>query len=180
MIAEAEVLDELGLLPGDIREQLTVRGIAPAPGDLLTIGDVQLEVVKPRTPCEVMEGVRPGLRAQLVGRAGWCARALTGGTISVGDRIEPGHIDDAPALVDLRAALVAWEPTAVDADVLAAMTAACARAVADITNATPELTPSALYRLHDVASTLVMELARSHPEAAAPILEVLAKTYRAG
>src|SRR5688500_12772344 len=54
MLVEAEVLDELRLQPGEVREQVAVRGLQLAAGDVLSIGGVRLEIVKPRNPCEVM------------------------------------------------------------------------------------------------------------------------------
>ena len=121
VLTEREVLDELRLAAGAVREQLTVSGVSPlAAGDVLSIGaSVRLELVRPRVPCRVMDRVRPGLRAELEGRGGWCARVLAGGTIRPGDVVAVdgalaagGSAADPPWLADYRAASAAWEATA--------------------------------------------------------------------
>jgi MOSC domain-containing protein YiiM len=39
-------------------------------------------------PCEQIEALRPGLRAEMQGRRGMLCRVLTGGTLQRGDVIE--------------------------------------------------------------------------------------------
>lgn len=109
MLVESSVLDDLLLDPGSVREQICLSGLELAAGDLLTIGEVTLEIVKPRIPCHVMDEVRPGLRAALEGRAGWCARAVSSGTVCVGDVVERGRVDDPTWLHSYRGALAAYE-----------------------------------------------------------------------
>jgi MOSC domain-containing protein YiiM len=90
LVVEQEVLDHFGLAPGDIREQVTVRGLdlnALAAGTRLAIGTAVLEVAGPCAPCERMDELRPGLRAQLEGRRGRFVRVLEAGTVAVGDAI---------------------------------------------------------------------------------------------
>jgi hypothetical protein len=114
VLTQREVLDALGLAAGATREQLTVSGLGVlAAGDVLSLGSsVQLELVRPRVPCRVMDKVRPGLRAQLEGRGGWCARVLSGGTLRCGDVVSVGALADAPWLVDYRRASAEWEASA--------------------------------------------------------------------
>ena len=114
VLTQREVLDELGLAAGATREQLTVSGLGAtlAAGDVLEIGTVRLELVRPRVPCRVMDKVRPGLRAELEGRGGWCARVLAGGTLRCGDVVTVGSLADPPWLADYRLASAAWEASA--------------------------------------------------------------------
>jgi MOSC domain-containing protein YiiM len=88
LLVEAEVLDALGLEPGTIREQVTVRGLALdalPDGARLTAGTALFEVGIPCDPCGRMEEIRPGLRAALEGRRGRFVRVVRTGTITVGD-----------------------------------------------------------------------------------------------
>ena len=114
VLTQREVLDELKLAAGATREQLTVAGLgALQAGDVLTLGaSVELELVRPRVPCRVMDKVRPGLRAELEGRGGWCARVLAGGTLRPGDEVTVGRAADPPWLGEYRAASAAWEAAA--------------------------------------------------------------------
>ncbi|MFQ5934279.1 MAG: MOSC domain-containing protein [Dehalococcoidia bacterium] len=92
LLMDQETLEELGLTPGTVRENITTRGMALyqlQPGARLSIGsDVVLEVTEPCEPCQRMEDIRPGLREQLKGRRGMLSRVVEGGTVSVGDTIK--------------------------------------------------------------------------------------------
>ena len=77
--------------PGDLGENVTVAGLPPDAlrnGAVVRLGDVVLEVSKPCDPCTVLYtlpyvGVERGpefLRIML-GRRGWYARVLQGGTV---------------------------------------------------------------------------------------------------
>ena len=116
VLTQREVLDELRLPAGATREQLTVAGLAQlSAGDVLVLGSsVRLELVRPRVPCRVMDRVRPGLREELEGRGGWCARVLVGGTLRCGDEVtvERAPAGDPSWLVDYREASAAWEASA--------------------------------------------------------------------
>ena len=95
LLVAQEVLESLGLAAGDIREQLTVRGLdvdALTPGDRLRAGTAHFAVAGP-SPCERMNEIRPGLREVLVGRRGRFVRVVGEGTVSVGDEliVEPRH-----------------------------------------------------------------------------------------
>ena len=90
LVADAEALEALGLAPGDIRENLTVRGVGVmqlAPGTTLAIGGAEIEVTKECAPCRRMEDVRPGLMRELSGRRGMYARVLSPGTVRPGDAV---------------------------------------------------------------------------------------------
>ena len=92
LLVESEVLDELGLEPGVIREQITVRGLGLADlpaGMRLAAGTAEFEVAAPCDPCERMEEIRPGLRRALEGRRGRFVRVVRAGTVSVGDALTP-------------------------------------------------------------------------------------------
>lgn len=91
LLMESEVLEALGLEPGDVREQVTVRGLGldrlPF-GARLQVGDVVLEVAGPCAPCERMNEVRPGLKDALEGRRGRFVRVVAAGTFAVGDALQ--------------------------------------------------------------------------------------------
>ena len=60
--------------------------IPTTPGARLTVGDVELEVVRKAAPCRVMEtSVGPGAARAMHERGGAVCRVLTSGTIAVGD-----------------------------------------------------------------------------------------------
>jgi MOSC domain-containing protein YiiM len=60
--------------------------IPTRPGDRLSIGKVELEVVRISAPCRLLDDdIGPGAAAALHGRAGSVCRVLTSGTIHVGD-----------------------------------------------------------------------------------------------
>lgn len=65
------------------------RGRVPTtPGARLVVGGVELEVVRRSAPCRVMEtSVGPGAARAMHGRGGAICRALTSGTIAVGDPV---------------------------------------------------------------------------------------------
>lgn len=91
LLMEAETLGELGLAPGDVRENITTAGLPLmdlAAGTRLRLGEtVVLELTAECEPCARMDEVRPGLRKTLEGRRGVLARVLTGGRIRIGDPI---------------------------------------------------------------------------------------------
>jgi MOSC domain-containing protein YiiM len=89
-----EILDQLGLAPGQVREQVTVRGIdldRLAFGARLRIGTALLEIANPCHPCERMDEIRAGLKDTLVGRRGRFVRVVEAGSFAVGDplMVEP-------------------------------------------------------------------------------------------
>lgn len=91
--ALAEAADELGAEFEAIltRRNITISdgAIPTRPGERIRIGTVELEVVRPAAPCRLMdEEIGDGARRALSGRAGAIFRALTSGTIAVGDPVQ--------------------------------------------------------------------------------------------
>lgn len=90
LLMAEENCDAFGLSPGEVRENITTRGIdlqsLPA-GTRLEIGEAALEITKDCEPCAFIDSLRPGLRAQMERRRGMLARVLRGGEICVGEAI---------------------------------------------------------------------------------------------
>ena len=98
LFMEQETLDAHGLTPGDVREQVTVRGLdlnGLVFGSRLKVGSAVFEVAGPCAPCQRMEELRAGLRQALEGRRGRFVRVVEAGTLSVGDAVE---VQPPPAL----------------------------------------------------------------------------------
>ncbi len=91
LLIEAETLDQLGVQPGDVKENITTRGIdlmsLPADTRLELGGEVVLWITGPCAPCALMNEVRPGLEQELRGRRGVLAWVEAGGTVHVGDPV---------------------------------------------------------------------------------------------
>jgi len=88
LLIEKETLDEFDLIPGQIKENITVEGIRLAglsEGTLLEAGEALLEVTGDCQPCQFIEDIRPGLRNEMIGRRGTLCRVIEGGLIQVGD-----------------------------------------------------------------------------------------------
>jgi hypothetical protein len=105
-LVEAEVLDEIDLPWEQARRNIVTREIAlnGLVGQRFTIGDVECIGRRLAEPCAHLEKLAgPGLLRPLVHRGGLRADILTGGTISVGDRIESDRADrNAEAPVEQR------------------------------------------------------------------------------
>jgi MOSC domain-containing protein YiiM len=91
LLADQEALDEVGVEPGTIKENLTVEGLhvmgLPV-GTRVRLGEsAVLEITRVCEPCFRMDEIRMGLKSELVGRRGMVARVIAGGPIAVGDRI---------------------------------------------------------------------------------------------
>ncbi len=90
LLIEKETLDEFGLVPGQIKENITIEGIRVAglsEGTLLEAGEALLEVTGDCQPCQYIEDIRPGLRNEMTGRRGTLCRVIEGGSVQVGDSI---------------------------------------------------------------------------------------------
>uniref|UniRef100_A0A832MMF4 MOSC domain-containing protein n=1 Tax=Eiseniibacteriota bacterium TaxID=2212470 RepID=A0A832MMF4_UNCEI len=90
LLMDDDTLRHFALAPGEVREQVTVRGLdvhALAPGTRLAIGEALFEVAQPCDPCAFIEGLRPGLQAAMQGRRGRFVRVVRGGRIAVGDAV---------------------------------------------------------------------------------------------
>lgn len=78
--------------PGDVRSNIETVGIdlVSLLGSDVQIGDAILRFVEPRTPCQKMEALAPGLRALMENRRqGVIAMVLKDGRIRPGDPIRP-------------------------------------------------------------------------------------------
>ena len=88
---DLETLEEFGIAPGRVRENITTRGIALSTlplGQRLRAGEALLEVTKPCEPCHQMDEIRQGLQEAIRGRRGFLCRVIASGRIRRGDRIE--------------------------------------------------------------------------------------------
>jgi MOSC domain-containing protein YiiM len=91
LLMDLETLEEFGLTPGRVRENITTRGIALVAiplGQRLRAGEVLLEVTKPCEPCHQMDEIRQGLQDAIRGRRGLLCRVVEAGRIRRGDRVE--------------------------------------------------------------------------------------------
>lgn len=91
LLIEEEILRAMNLRIGEVKENLTTRGIVLTSlesGRILQIGSqVRLRITQPCRPCSRMDEIRSGLQQELAGRRGVLARVESGGSISVGDPI---------------------------------------------------------------------------------------------
>ena len=90
LLMDRETLDAFGLAPGIVRENLTTEGLdvnGLAIGQLLQIGEVELQVSAVCDPCEQIEALRPGLQAAMQGRRGMLCKVVRGGLLRRGDEI---------------------------------------------------------------------------------------------
>ncbi len=91
LLADKEALDAVGVLPGTIKENVTVEGVDVMQlpeGTLVRLGrSAVLEITAICEPCFRMDEIREGLKQELEGRRGMVSRVVRGGTISVGDSI---------------------------------------------------------------------------------------------
>ena len=89
-LIEAEVLEDVGLTGPQARRQVVVRGVRvnDLVGKRFRIGEVECVGVELCEPCRHLQSLtRPGIIKVLVHRGGLRADILSGGTISVGDRL---------------------------------------------------------------------------------------------
>lgn len=89
-LAEAADLLGMEIEPDGTRRNITIsQGVVPSkPGDRITIGPVELEVVRIAAPCRLLDDViGPGAARALHNRAGSVCRVLVGGTIQIGQEV---------------------------------------------------------------------------------------------
>lgn len=87
-LVEAELAEELGVGPGDLRRNVVTRGIdlQNVIGRTFWIGTATLQGVRVCDPCRHVQSLtRPGLLADLTGRGGVRVAVTGGGTIACGD-----------------------------------------------------------------------------------------------
>jgi molybdopterin adenylyltransferase len=90
LLLSSSLLDEFGLKPGDLHENVVIDGIDVMllrEGQSLRLGDALVEVTLPCEACTHMDGVRPGLQGQLKDRRGMFVRVIEPGIVRVGDKI---------------------------------------------------------------------------------------------
>jgi len=91
LLMDVETLEEFGVPPGRVKENITTRGLALAElalGQHVRVGEALLEVTKPCTPCHQIDEIRPGLKEAIRGRRGILCRVIESGRICLGDEIE--------------------------------------------------------------------------------------------
>ena len=84
-------LDDLGLRPGQIKENFTIEGADVHTWDVgqrVRMGAAEFEISMVCDPCHLMDEIRPGLQAELDGRRGMLARVVTSGDVARGDAVE--------------------------------------------------------------------------------------------
>jgi MOSC domain-containing protein YiiM len=91
LFASQEHLDAVGVVPGAIRENVTVEGADVQKweiGQRVRVGNALLEITMVCDPCQRMDQLREGLRAEIDGRRGMLAHVVESGDIALGDPIE--------------------------------------------------------------------------------------------
>jgi len=98
LVVDRSTLDDLGLAPGDLREQITIEGVRDvttlSPGTRVRVGGLTLQVNGPCAPCthigELLEVDDPEVfRLSLEGRRGAaCTVVEVSGFARIGDRVE--------------------------------------------------------------------------------------------
>ena len=92
LLMDEDTLEGFGLGIGQVRENVTVRGVdlhQVAAGQRLALGDdVVVEITQFCAPCERMDEVRPGLREELFEQRGMLATVISGGAVNVGDQVQ--------------------------------------------------------------------------------------------
>jgi MOSC domain-containing protein YiiM len=89
-LIEAEALEDVGLTGAQSRRQVVVRGggLNDLVGKRFRVGGVECEGVELCEPCSHLQSLtRPGIIKDLIHRGGLRADILSGGTISVGDKV---------------------------------------------------------------------------------------------
>ena len=91
LFIDKSVLDELGLEPGQVKENITVTGLdlsQTKAGQVFSIGDeVTMELVGDCEACGKMDALALGLQDKIDGKRGMLAKVINGGAIKVGDAV---------------------------------------------------------------------------------------------
>ena len=91
LFIDKETLDDFGLAPGQVKENITVTGLdlsQTKAGQVFRIGDdVTMELVGDCEACGKMEALALGLQDKIDGKRGMLAIVVNGGSIKVGDSI---------------------------------------------------------------------------------------------
>jgi MOSC domain-containing protein YiiM len=89
-LIEAEAIEDVGLTGAKSRRQVVVcgGGLNDLVGKRFRVGDVECEGVELCEPClHLQKLTRPGIIKDLIHRGGLRADILSGGTISIGDKV---------------------------------------------------------------------------------------------
>jgi len=98
LLMDIETLEQFGVAPGRVKENLTTRGIVLrelAAGQRLRAGSALLEVTLACEPCRQMDMIRMGLRDVLRGRRGMLCRVIRTGVVRRGDALEAVSAENA-------------------------------------------------------------------------------------
>jgi MOSC domain-containing protein YiiM len=90
LLVSQEHLDSVAVEPGAVRENVTVAGadVQTWPiGQRVRVGEALFEITMVCDPCDRMDELRDGLRAELDGKRGMLAHVVEGGEIALGDAI---------------------------------------------------------------------------------------------
>jgi MOSC domain-containing protein YiiM len=90
LLVDEDTLRSVDLRPGDLNENLTIRGMdinELQPGQKVRVGGALLEVTGPCTVCGELETVRVGLKEQLRDRRGMLCRVRETGMARIGDPV---------------------------------------------------------------------------------------------
>ena len=99
-LIEAEALEDVGLTGAQSRRQVVVRDVRlnNLVGKRFRVGDVECLGVELCEPCRHLQKLtRPGIIKDLIHRGGLRADILSGGTISVGDKVLEDLLPNEPA-----------------------------------------------------------------------------------
>lgn len=91
LLMDSETLEEFGVAPGRVKENITTRGLPLGTlqlGERLRVGEAVLEIMKACTPCHQMDEIREGLQEAIRGRRGLLCRVVQSGSIRCGDHVE--------------------------------------------------------------------------------------------
>ena len=90
LFASLQHLDSVGVEPGAIRENLTVAGAdvqAWPVGQRVRVGGAVFEITMVCDPCQRMDDLRQGLRAELEDKRGMLAKVVESGEVALGDEV---------------------------------------------------------------------------------------------
>jgi MOSC domain-containing protein YiiM len=91
LLMDVETLEEFGIVPGRVKENITTCGIKLDRlhlGQRLRVGEALLEVTSECEVCHLMDAIRQGLQEDMRGRRGVLCRVVEAGRIRHGDQIE--------------------------------------------------------------------------------------------
>jgi MOSC domain-containing protein YiiM len=103
LLMDLEAVEEFGIAPGRMREDITTRGIVLESlrmGERVRAGEALLEVTKPCESCHQMDEIRDGLQEAIRGRRGLLCRVVEAGRIRRGDAVEIELKADVPHRLD--------------------------------------------------------------------------------